>query len=408
MTAKRIFSFTASIYDAVLRPDSWNTVLDEFSDIVGAAGATLQVLDPVYSINKCNAISSLYRNDPEFDKKFGYYFGELWERERAAYDYVQNHPEKGFLAEYEGLGVGPDDLEKHEPSIWMRNNFGIFFRLACRLNTTNAWRDHLSFQYRADRREAAREEIDFANLFIPHFAKAVELGRSFAVLKARFNALLSALDHYHIGTLVTLPNGILLLENSEAQRILDCRDGLMKDDAGRLGLARQDSAELFQLIHKVSATAKGEGMEPEQLLTVPRRSGLDPYVLSICPLRDPEDTLEEQFRGAIIYVMDPANLSIVSTRGIAKLYQLTSAEDAVCTLLVKGMKTDEIAEVRSVKVETVRSQIKSLLEKTRTGSRIHLIKLALSINLPIDGAASCQNDGDRDVHASSRRRGNDA
>ena len=34
MTARRLFSFTASIYDAVLRPDSWNTVLDKFPDYI--------------------------------------------------------------------------------------------------------------------------------------------------------------------------------------------------------------------------------------------------------------------------------------------------------------------------------------------------------------------------------------
>lgn len=76
----------------------------------------------------------------------------------------------------------------------------------------------------------------------------------------------------------------------------------------------------------------------------------------------------------IIYVIDSANLSIVSTQGIAKLYDLTPAEDAVCNLLVKGMTTNEIAAARSVKVETVRSQIKTLLDKIRVNTRIHLIK----------------------------------
>lgn len=390
---KRAFEFTASIYDAVLRPESWNSILDEFTEVVGAGGATLQILDPIYSVNQCEEMSSLYRKDPDLERKFGHYFGELWQQEQAAYEYVQSHPEKGFITEYEGLGVASEALQTHEPALWMKENFGVFFRLACRLNTTHAWRDHLSFQYFAGRPPASREEIEFANLFIPHFAKAVELGRSFAVLKARFNALLGALDHFHIATYVTLPSGTLLLANSEAERILNLQDGLVRDRTGRLSVLGERDAELRALIAKVSATANGDAMDSEQLLTVPRRSGGDPYVLSICPLRDPENLLDAHFHGAIIYVIDPTNLSIISTKGIAKLHDLTPAENTICELLVRGMSTTEIAEIRSVKIETIRSQIKSLLEKTRTRTRIQLIRLALTINLPIDQVQSnCPND----------------
>lgn len=382
--SKRAFCFTASIYDAVLRPQSWDSILDEFAEIVNAGGATLQILDPIYSVNKCEASSSLYRNDPDFESKFADYFGGIWQQEQTAYEYVQSHPEKGFVSEHEGLGVAPEALQIHPPAVWMKENFGVFFRLACRLNTTDAWRDHLSFQYLADHPPASRKEIEFANLFIPHFAKAVELGRSFAVLKARFNAMLGALDHFRIATYVTLPDATLLVKNTEAERILDLRDGLVRDHQGRLRALGDKDPILRALIAEISATANGDGMDAENLFTVPRRSTGDSYVLSICPLRDPENSLERYFRGAIIYVIDPANLSMVSTQGIAKLYDLTPAEDAVCALLAKGFATEEIAEVRSVKTETVRSQIKTLLEKTRTNNRIQLIRLALTINLPID------------------------
>ena len=385
MDLKRTLEFTASIYDAVLKPDSWNEILDDFSDVVGARGASLQIVDASYSENKCDAKSLIYRRDPKAEERLEYYFESLWQQEAVAYEYLRRNSEKGFIPEYEGLGIAPEDLHTHEPAVWLRENYGIFFRVAARLNMTNAWWDHLSFQYSADRKQATKEELAFANLFIPHFAKAVELGRTFAVLKSRFSAVLSALDHYKIGTFITLPNGTLLLENSAGRRVLDDKDGLLKDRNNRLRTVDAEQSELLQQhITTVSATANGESMETEQLLTVTRRSALDPYILSICPLRDPENTLDARFRGAIIYVIDPTDLSVVSTQGMADLYDLTSAETAICELLVQGLSTEQIAESRSVKVETVRSQMKSLLHKTRTQSRIQLIRLALGINLPID------------------------
>ena len=54
------------------------------------------------------------------------------------------------------------------------------------------------------------------------------------------------------------------------------------------------------------------------------------------------------------------------------------------------MTTEQIAEDRNVKTETARSQVKAVLKKTRTNSRVQLIRLALSINLPIHSPVSQQ------------------
>ncbi|RLA41759.1 MAG: hypothetical protein DRR42_24280 [Gammaproteobacteria bacterium] len=385
MNTKRALEFTSTIYDAVLCPDLWNEVLDNFVELVGAASGRLQVIDQTYSEHKCAAVSALYRNTPDYEKKFQYYFDELSHEEASAYEYIQTRPEAKFVTEYECLGITPDRLATHRPTTWMRDNFGIYYRIGSRLNTNHAWQDYLLLQFHDGRGQVTPGEIEFANIFIPHFAKAVELGRTFSVLNARFKAVLSALDHYLIGTYLVTPDGTLLLQNTEADRILECKDGLVKDINGRIGLSGDNSVELLNLISKVSATANGESMDTEQIMTIPRCcSSLDSYVLSICPLRDPENTLDVNFRGAIVYAIDPSNISIISTEGIARLYGLTPAEDAICSLLVKGLTTEDMAETRSVRIETVRSQVKAILRKTHVKSRIQLVKLALSINLPID------------------------
>ena len=384
MNFEKSMRFTSKIYDAVLIPESWDGILDEFTELIGAGAAALQVLDERYTENKFDSLSKRFREDSDYEKSIQFYFDNVWQDDALGYEYVFKNHEKGFISDLEAFGKTQEELENHYPSIWTRDTFGMFYRVAGRLNSTHAWHDHITFQYIDNRGPVTRKELDYANLFIPHFAKSVELGRKFAILKARFNALLGALDHYLIGTIITTQNGIILLANAEADRIFDRKDGLAKDDQGRISLPDGNSAELLSLIAKASATANGEGMDTEQIMSITRRSGLDSYVLSICPLRDAENTLENNFRGAIIYVTDPSNRAIISTDGIAKLYGLTQAEDDICSLLVSGMTTLEIAETRSVQLETVRSQIKRVLNKTQVKTRIQLIKLALSINLPID------------------------
>lgn len=66
------------------------------------------------------------------------------------------------------------------------------------------------------------------------------------------------------------------------------------------------------------------------------------------------------------------------------LYDLTDAESDICKLLAGGIKVDDIAESRNVTSGTVRSQIKTLFDKTNTSSQLDVVRLALKVNLPIN------------------------
>ncbi len=56
----------------------------------------------------------------------------------------------------------------------------------------------------------------------------------------------------------------------------------------------------------------------------------------------------------------------------------------VCRLLVEGCETQTIADMRNVTAETVRTQVKSILAKTRTSKRSDVVRLALTVNLQVD------------------------
>ncbi|GMR05649.1 MAG: hypothetical protein BMS9Abin25_0224 [Gammaproteobacteria bacterium] len=385
MKDKAVLEFVGRIYDAALLPERWNDVLDELAVVLNAASSSIQVLDPLYSVHQYSAVSSRFRDHTDIDELLKYYFDTLWKKEQKAYEYLFAHTDQGFLHEYVVMGF-PDAsyLESHEPTTWMREHFNLFHRMVSRLNITNAWQDSIAIQYDASRPEPVKEDINFANLFLPHIAKAIELGREFTVLRSRFNAVLEALDYYQVGTIIVTQNGDVILSNEEAKRVFEQKDGLSYDLKGRLSVT---SSGLLSMIKTCAATARGEGVDSEKLLAIKRRSGKDDYILTVAPMRDPQNSLDLHFRGAIVYVVDPTNISIISTAGMAKLYDLTKAEDAVCQFLVEGLDTQSIADRRSVSIETIRSQIKSLMSKTRVQNRASLIRLALSVNLPIENPA---------------------
>ncbi len=86
----------------------------------------------------------------------------------------------------------------------------------------------------------------------------------------------------------------------------------------------------------------------------------------------------------MMLVIDPMHTDVVSTEGMQALYNLTGAESDTCRLIAEGLGTGDIADAQNLTLETVRTYVKRILEKTGTKNRVQLVRLALPVNLPID------------------------
>jgi DNA-binding CsgD family transcriptional regulator len=154
-----------------------------------------------------------------------------------------------------------------------------------------------------------------------------------------------------------------------------------------LAAREAERSALRDAILKAAATAGAVGAgggRAETVLVLPRRSPGDPFLVEVAPIRDRGVELDRGFSGAIMYVIDPMRSDVVSTEGMQALYGLTGTESEICRLIVEGLGTGEVAEARNVGLETVRTHVKRLLEKTGTKNWAQLVRLALSVNLPID------------------------
>ena len=66
------------------------------------------------------------------------------------------------------------------------------------------------------------------------------------------------------------------------------------------------------------------------------------------------------------------------------LYGLTGSEAEICKLVAQGQETRDVADERNLTLETTRTYIKQILQKTGAKNRAQLVRLALNVNLPID------------------------
>jgi len=377
----------SSIYDLPLERECWREGLDTFARTMNASGGTLIVLDPLYSEIQVQEYSANYQ---DMKNSSGVLLVEEYNAEFAKYDQpsafrLLGSPDRGFVSEFELSGISSmDEYLNHPPVKWNREFLNITHRAASRLNVHSIWSDAITLHFSSNRGEITEHEKETGAFFLDHFAKAVELGRSFGVLKSRFDGVLSALDRFHIGIFVLSPNGSVVVKNVEADRILDAGDGVSLTRDVRMQASDDvERGQLNDAIARAVSTACAEDNKAETRMTLTRRSEAEPYMVEVMPMRD-RNEMESPFRGALVFVIDPVKTDVVSAEGLQQIYGLSKSESEVCKLLAEGLETDEIADARNFSLETVRSYVKQVLQKTGVNNRAQLVRRALNVNLPID------------------------
>lgn len=368
-----------AIYDTATSPEHWPQALDAFSRGIESVGAILVAVDNVglpFNIQQATSNFGLGAVQYYFEN-FGHYDEPIMSARLAKIPPFQLLRDRDVWGDMSSLDGRPDYKYLHD-------NFSVRRRAGVRLSQNKGWMDLLALQFGNDWPDVSPAMQRNLHTLVPHLAKAVEINRTFSLLRQRYHAALAALDHVAIGMCVVLPSGAVVVANSEARRIHDLDDGLSMSVAGTWrGLTSDISAAIANAIRSVGLTAAGEGAEREALLFAERKSGKRPFMIELAPLRDSLAELERGLSGAILMIVDPESQRDLSVARLAQLFALTDAEAAVCRHMIAGLSAPEIAEVRSVSEGTVRSQFKSIYAKTGVRRRAELLRLAIAVDPPI-------------------------
>ncbi len=187
------------------------------------------------------------------------------------------------------------------------------------------------------------------------------LGRA----NARADQLMAALDAPLIGIVRADLRGRMVHANCAGQDVLDLADGLVL--VGQT-ITAQAPAVHQRLAEAIRTAALRFGDQGGALL-VPRPSGKPPWRVIVAPDK-------AQTSGCATLLIESSGGGDGLRAHLAKLYDLTRAESEVAELLAEGFAPAEVADQRSVSLDTVRNQIKALLQKTgatRLGGLISLL-----------------------------------
>ncbi len=186
--------------------------------------------------------------------------------------------------------------------------------------------------------------------------------------------LKAALSRLPLPVLIVDAGGGVSTVNGSARRILDQRDGLIH----ARGLLETTSPEVTKRLRAIVRSALLTPAAPWRIastLAVARPSGRQPLVLVVEPLRTCTADCVAACGRALVVIHELEWRRTESAALLQQAFGLTPAETEVTTSLLKGKSLAEIAGGRSVRLSTIRSQIKSVFAKTGVNRQIDLVRL---------------------------------
>jgi DNA-binding CsgD family transcriptional regulator len=371
-------------YEAVLDAAKWQGVLDELANAAGARGAAL-IMRELGSPELPYEVSSLCTRYKNFAQTAAgrHYLAELSRYEEPEWQGISGLAPGEVWVDTD-LGCSLAELYARPDVACMREHINVARRIGFRLNDNKAWFDTITLGFGEECLSIPPTAFETMNNAWPHLAKSLELTRTFSMLRSRYQAVLSVLDRISIPILILSPKGEVLVSNILADALLDSADALCLDTFRHLRCHDADrSRELHHAISEVSMTASGKGSLREKLMQLPRRSGGADLLIDIAPIAECGEQMGHSLEGCLIAVTDPDRPLAFDRNRFGDLYGLTHAEREVCELVVFGNTAQEVAEIRQVRLDTAKNQIRAVMLKTDSRSRVHLLRKVCQAAPPI-------------------------
>ena len=219
------------------------------------------------------------------------------------------------------------------------------------------------------------KESEFA-ILRPHFQRALQLNRTLHDLKSERDAVTNILDRLPVGVILVDEMLSPVAINTHAQNIVAAGVGLYIRDGKIVADSENSTNKLQKLVnHAIQASTPDIPEKGRDLLL--NTGTAAPCSLHITPSAHAGIQTAKQL--VAIFVSCPVITHHIGIDTLTETYRLTEAEGRLLQRLLNGCHSlPEAAISLGVSKHTVRSQLKSILEKTGTHSQTELIKRILT------------------------------
>jgi DNA-binding CsgD family transcriptional regulator/PAS domain-containing protein len=350
------------IYESALDCTQWPGLLETIGALIGASKA-------------CLTLSSASQ---QCFTEFGY---NSTPEEIARYnaEFFRSDPWLGFLQCPAGT-VMTGQEQCPTPYFERTAHYQEFLKVAevydtmrTRLETGRDWNIAIAFARPDFLPVFGEAEKRILSLLLPHLQRAIRVNRRLEENAAASVLQEEALNSLAFGIVVIADGGGVLFANRAALEIAAQGDGLA---LSRTGLAADHPADNVVLEAAQAKTAAGGA---GATVAIRRASEKQPYVVTLMPTR-PACASQIRMPGAdgpgiLAVIADPGAMHVPDAEHLMRAFQLSRTEAELAIRLSEGLRPDEIAQIRGVRLPTVRTQLQSIFAKTGTRRQAELAGL---------------------------------
>ncbi len=350
----------SEIYEASVDHGAWERVLVRIADLIGASGGYLLIVDQVKRCPVFSAVGRLPR-DGDRDQCTTYYH----QLDANLYR-LKDSPTHMWVFDQFYFHEGTPPTNPHADDFLLR--YGRCWTAANRLAEFDGLEVIIGFQ-RGPKQPGfgSREAVTLQGLS-EHLRLAAHLMLKTLPHAQKVHSGFSILDQISHAVIVTDCESRIHFANRIAGSFFRMADGLMTRNRKLVSMLN-DKALSIQIRSAVTEGRVGA-------LSIPRPSKKPSYNLIVSPLASTASPGNiHQRASALIQIANPDHQPVLMTDLLVSLYKLTPAETRLALRLFEGVTPAEYAEDAGISIATVRTQIRSVLDKTHTKRQAELIKL---------------------------------
>lgn len=358
-----------AIYDAVIDPSRWHSVINEIRQRYNFEIAMLSALKltsgtPLIHVST-NVPADYERIAPSYNDDII----RMWGGPEGIAKLMVEEP----ILTTDVLR--PADYENNRYYLEWCKPQGLEDQVVIQLSMDDTMVANLGLGRHVSKLPVTEKEMADLRILAPHLRRAVLISNLLDGAMGKVETFEAALSAMNSGAVIVDGNLRILHANVAARRMLESGDPI-RDDEGRLELP----AELVagQLETAVSAADGPEVDLRRRGIGIPTRtkSGV-PLVVHVMPLKRRHARSGLQLAAAAaVFISETAARAPMPIDAVSLLFELTPAEARIFELIAGGRTKRQIAEALSVAETTVKTHLANLYSKTDRHSRAELVRLA--------------------------------
>ncbi|WP_426409190.1 helix-turn-helix transcriptional regulator [Bradyrhizobium ganzhouense] len=224
-----------------------------------------------------------------------------------------------------------------------------------------------------------------AALIVPHYQRAVAIGRLFDQRKTAQAVLTETLDNVEAAIFLLGLNGRIVFVNEQARAMLDAGE-LLHERRGALAAVAPEAQRMLRDL--LAAAESGDLVAGRHGAAIPLSdSPARRWFAHVLPLTSGDRQRAGAVYSAIaaVFVRKTSPASPPPLEALAKLYGLTASEIRVLDGIMKVSGVQALADLLGLSQATIKTHLHNVFRKTGTARQSELVKLIAGFERPATG-----------------------